>query len=259
MRWNSSVCIGVFNSQWVLQPFCIHFIISHLELLASKQMQHVAWAKYMLILHLTLKLQVHRCHSPGKQRRRGRSRPVDGEHSHTADATGGHAGVMGGGRALWVAEREALGTGVVERGGVDVTGQSLGKQSSITTHLWTGKNITSALIHKCQMIFIMLLCSICRITGEIFHTGTRLDGFLGSSQRLSRRYKMDHLCFNMPCSPDNKINMCTKQYAVHVYLIYASCMEIFSIHCGYWPGSEAFCATQRTGQHLLLVFVSTLQ
>lgn len=40
-------------------------------------------------------------------------------------------------------------------------------------------------------------------------TGTRVDGFLGSSQRLRRRYKMDHLCFSTPWLPQ------TKQIRIH--------------------------------------------
>ncbi len=99
----------------------------------------VAWQPMITVWKTRFTKSAHHCHSPSEQRRRGRPRPIDREYSHTADATGNHAGVMGSGWALWVAEREALGTGVVERGGVDITGQSLGEQSSITTHLWRGK------------------------------------------------------------------------------------------------------------------------
>lgn len=136
------------------------FVLVRMYELCSGGKKSLSWTWRQHATNATPPGLVHHCHLPSKQRRRGRSRPVDREHSHTADATGGHAGVMGSGRALWVAEREALGTGVVERGGVDITGQSLGKQWSITTHLWTGKKITSALIHKCKMIFIAFMHSV---------------------------------------------------------------------------------------------------
>lgn len=77
--------------------------------------------------------------SPGQQRlRRGRG-SVQGVDSQAGDAAGPHAGWQSC-TPLAVAQGQALGPGAVERGGVGVPGERLGKKCPIVSNLvrtWT--------------------------------------------------------------------------------------------------------------------------
>lgn len=72
--------------------------------------------------------------SPSQQRLRCWRGPIQRVHAQTGDAAGAQAGWQA--RApLAIAQRQALGSSAVERGGVCVPGEGLGEEGAIVSHL----------------------------------------------------------------------------------------------------------------------------
>lgn len=100
---------------------------------------------------LTGQTGFHQLVLPGQQGLRGGCGPVEGVHPQAADATGAHAGGdLGapGPRALGVAEGQAPGPSAVERGGVGVPGEGLGKQRPIAANLGMTHAINNSMMYQ---------------------------------------------------------------------------------------------------------------
>lgn len=71
--------------------------------------------------------------------------------------------------------------------------------------------------------------------------GTRVDGFLGSSQRLRRRYKMDHLCFSTPWGWG------IQQIETHDAVDGQPVLQLRRVRMKHWPEFGVSCGARRKG------------